>query len=143
MNKNLYLSGSIEFSKDASSWRNQMEKELFGSYKIINPASQFCPLEKDNTTSYKQWIYDRFIIPDIEDVLKCSHFFVKIDKGASRGSGTWSELTFAAYFNKHIVYLLDDIKPKEIPGWSLGCLANAMQVQSIEEAIKYYKGLKI
>ena len=142
MNKKLYLSGSIEFSKDAASWRNWMEKELYKLYEIVNPASQYCPLEKD-TEDYKKWTYNRFVIPDIQDVLKCSHFFVKVDKGASRGSGTWSELTFAAYFNKHIVYFLDDIKLTEIPGWSLGCLANGIQVQSIEEAIKYYKDLKI
>lgn len=141
MKKVLYLSGSIEYSKDPSSWRNTMEKELYTKYEIINPAAQYCPLVKNNSTEYKKWIYDRFVIPDIEYVLKCSHFFVKIDKATGRGSGTWSELTLATYLNKHIIYMFDNITPPDIPGWSLGCLAYALQVNTLDEAIKYYKGL--
>lgn len=139
MNKILYLSGSIEFSNDPSSWRNHIEKHLTSHYKIINPASQFCPLDKADTDEYKKWVYDRFIIPDVQDVLRCSHFFIKIDKSTGRGSGTWGELTIAAYLNKKIIYWFDDISPLDIPTWALGCLYNSYKVESIDEAINYLK----
>lgn len=139
MNKSVYLSGSIEYSKDPSSWRNQMEKELFGIYEVMNPSTQFCPLEKKDDVAFKKWIHDNFIIPDIEDVMRCSHFFIKIDKTTGKGSGTWGELTVAAYFNKIIIYMIDGIEPADIPGWSLGCLTYAHKVESIDEAIKFLK----
>ena len=139
MNKILYLSGSIEFSKDPAGWRNQMERELTSIYKVINPAAQFCPLDKDDTKEYKQWIFERFILPDVRDVMVCSHFFIKIDKTTGRGSGTWGELTLAAYLNKKIIYWFDNINPKDLPGWALGCLTNGIKVDNIEEAIKLLK----
>jgi hypothetical protein len=139
MNKSVYLSGSIEYSKDPSSWRNKMEKELYGICKVINPSTQFCPLEKEDTITYKEWIYNNFIIPDIQDVMRCSHFFIKIDKATGRGSGTWGELTVAAYLNKRTIYMIDGIDIPNIPGWSLGCLAYAHKVDNIDEAIDFIK----
>ncbi len=139
MNKSVYLSGSIEHSKDPSSWRNQMEKELFGLYQVMNPSTQFCPLGKVDEFNFKKWIYDNFIIPDIQDVMRCSHFFIKIDKTTGKGSGTWGELTVAAYLNKKIIYMIDGVEPENIPGWSLGCLTYAHKVDSIDDAIKFLK----
>jgi len=136
--KLLYLSGSIEFSKDPSTWRNKMFKELKKDYNVFIPIAEFCPYTKDED-KYKEWIKQHFIIPDIEAVMKCEYLFVKIDSGVIRGSGTYGELTIASYFNKEIVYMLDSIKETELPGWTLGCLTNAIKVESIDEAIKYYK----
>lgn len=116
-----------------------MEKELFGLYQVINPSTQFCPLGKVDEFPFKKWIYDNFIIPDIQDVMRCSHFFIKIDKTTGKGSGTWGELTVAAYLNKHIIYMIDGIDAADIPGWSLGCLTYAHKVSSIDEAIKLLK----
>jgi len=139
MKNRVYLSGAIEYSKDPSSWRNKMEKELYGKYEIINPSTQFCPLEKEDKIEFKKWIYDHFIIPDIQDVMRCSHFFIKIDKTTGKGSGTWGELTVASYFNKRIIYMIDNVNIADIPGWSLGCLTYAHKVENIDEAIKFLK----
>lgn len=133
----LYLSGSIEYSNDPASWRNYMEKRLFRHYNIFNPAAQFCPLEK-NDPDYPRWIHDKFIVPDLSFVMQCTHFFVKIDKACCAGAGTWGELTFAAYLNKHIVYYFDDIQIQDIPGWVLGCLCSATEVYNIDSAIDVY-----
>ena len=118
-----------------------MFKELKKDYNVIIPKVAFCPYTKEEE-KYKEWIKINFVIPDMEDVLKSEYFFVKLDKGVARGSGTYGELTIAGYLNKSIVYFLDGIKETDIPGWSLGCLANAIKVESIDDAIKYYKGEK-
>jgi len=136
--QSIYASGAIEFSKDPDTWRNKMQKELKKEFNVIIPYAKFCPHSKDEE-KYKDWIKENFIIPDIEAVMKSENLFVKIDPGVIRGSGTYGELTVAAYFNKSIVYMLDGVKETELPGWTLGCLTNAVKVESIEDAIKYYK----
>lgn len=139
--KSIYLSGSIEFSKDPVSWRNHVQKCLCKYYNVINPKSAFCPFTKEEE-GYKEWIKTNFVLPDMHLVMTCDYFFVKLDKGVARGSGTYGELTMAGYLNKHIVYFLDGIKESEIPGWSLGCLAGATKIASIDEGIELYKSLK-
>jgi hypothetical protein len=136
----LYESGSMEFSKDPNTWRNKMYAELCDLYDVIVPIAKFCPYNKSNIL-YREWIKKEFVIPDMEYVLKCDHFFVKLDKAVARGSGTYGELTLAAYLNKPIVYMLDNIKIEDLPGWSIGCLYNATEVANIDEAVKYYKNL--
>lgn len=140
MNKHsIYLSGSIEFSKNAFTWRHQMEKELKNQYNIIVPFSKEPPYSK-SSEKYKKWVKDTFINPDISDVIKSKYLFVKIDKAVLHGAGTISEVCFASYYNKHIIYMIDDgLKEKDLPGWLLGCLYKAKQVKSIEEAIEFYK----
>lgn len=137
--KILYLCGSMEYSKDPSSWRNKMEKELRGQYEVISPPIKFCPVDKGDTFEFKTWIRDNYIMPDIHDVMRCSHLFIKIDKATGRGSGSWGELTIATYLNKHIIYMIDDIDVVNIPSWSLGCLTHAYRVDNIDHAIKYLK----
>jgi len=137
----IYLSGAIEFSKDPKSWRNQIVRALCKSYNVINPKEIFCPFNKSEP-EYKDFILNQCIIPDVEYVMKCNYFFVKIDKNnVLYASGTWGELTLAGYYNKHIIYYLEDVKETELSGWSLGCLAKATKVNTIEEAINYYKNL--
>ena len=88
-------------------------------------------------------IKESIVMKDIHDVLGCVEFFVKIDPDVFKGAGTVSEITFAAYFNKRITYMLDDVKFQDIPNWVQGCLYGAMRVKNISDAIKYYKKLKL
>jgi hypothetical protein len=141
--KKIYLSGSIEFQVDPYSWRNQMYKELSSLFEVIIPKCADIPYPKiDN--KYKEFTYEKFIIPDITDVLRSEHVFVKIDKGVLKGSGTTSELCFASFYKKDIIYILsDDLTENDISGWMLGCLYKAKQVKTIEEAIEVYKKERI
>lgn len=139
--KTIYTSGAIEFSKDPLTWRNQLVRALCKTYTVINPKEVFCPYTKSET-EYKDFIFKSCVIPDMEFVMKCDYFFVKIDKNnITYASGTWGELSLAAYLNKHIVYYLDDVKEEEISGWVLGCLTKAIKVNSIKDAIDLYKQL--
>lgn len=139
MKESIYLSGSIEFSSDAYTWRHQMEKELNLKYHIIVPAYKDPPYSK-SSEQYKKWVYNTFIRPDIIDVIKSKYIFVKIDKGVLNGAGTISEVCFASFYKKHIIYMLDDgLTEKDLPGWLVGSLYKAKKVKSIEEAIKFYK----
>lgn len=42
----IYLSGSIEYSKDHQAWRNKMYKALHGQYRVIIPEKADCPFDK-------------------------------------------------------------------------------------------------
>ena len=142
MKHSIYLSGSIERSLDPYTWRDNFNIKLKGLYNVIIPREYTPPFEKDDE-KYKKWVYETFIIPDIQDVLKSEYFFVKVDQAVLDGAGTISETCVASFYKKKIVYMVSDgLSPKDLPGWLLGCLWKAKQVKSIEEAIKYYKTLK-
>ena len=72
------------------------------------------------------------------DVTTSRYFFVKIDKAVFKGAGTISEITTAAWMGKDLVVLLEGVKLTDIPEWTLGCLAGATFVDSIDEAINLY-----
>ena len=136
----IYTSGSIEYSKDPDSWRLKMLKSLHFRYNVIIPDSKGCPYDKTEE-EYKSWIKKEFIMPDMISVATSQYFFVKLDAAVFKGAGTISELTTACWLGKHIVYMLDKIEEKDIPGWTLGCLTGAIKVSSIDEAIELYKNL--
>jgi hypothetical protein len=136
--ENIYLSGSIEFSLDAFSWRNELEQALSEKYNVIIPIAKDTKISK-YSPKYKEWVYKYFIRPDIDDVIESKYFFVKIDKAVLRGAGTISETTVAAYYNKNIVYWITNcLKETELPGWLLGSLHRGTKVKSIGEAVRYY-----
>jgi nucleoside 2-deoxyribosyltransferase len=135
----IYTSGPIEFSNDAYAWRNHMYRELHTSYYVIIPDLIPCPFTKKDP-EYPQWIKRNFILPDMKDVAICDYFFVYVDHVYS--SGTYGELSLAAWLGKNITCFLDDVELTTLPMWVIGCLSGANFVNSIEEAIKYYKGLE-
>jgi hypothetical protein len=140
--KKIYLSGAIEYSADAYSWRQQIYNELSSLYKVIIPKAADIPHPKTDN-KYKDFTYKYFVLPDIKHILKSEYMFVKIDKAVLCGAGTISELTFACFYKKQIVYILSDgLQEKDLPGWLLGCLHKAFKVHTITEAIEYYKKLK-
>ena len=137
--RSVYTSGAIEASPDPDSWRKKMYRALHKQYKVIIPDTLDCPFNKDDE-EYPQWVKDNFIMPDMHDVATSQEFFVLLDKAVFKGAGTVSEMTLACWLGKDIVYMIaDDIQRSEMPGWALGCLTGATQVDSIDDAIKYYK----
>lgn len=139
VNKSIYLSGAIEFTDDAYKWRNHMFRDLHTQYDIIIPDLVPCPFTKDEP-EYGGWVKKHFILPDMKDVAISNHFFVYIDHIYS--SGTYGELSLAAWLNKDIVCFLDnEINIKELPMWIIGCLDGATFVSSIDKGIEHYKEL--
>ena len=136
----LYLSGAIEFADDAFGWRWKMERALQHLYNVIIPYSADPP-HKKNERKYQYWVQETFIFPDLAHVSLCPEFFVKLDKGVFKGAGTTSELTMACWMRKNIVAFLDGITVDELPGWMLGCLADSLFVDSIDDAIEHYRKL--
>lgn len=134
----LYLSGSIEFSKDAESWRKYMYRKLHYWYNVIIPVEAQPPFEKTDP-EYAAFIKKNFVIPDMIDVTTSKYFFVKLDKAVFKGAGTQGEITSACFMGKHIIAYLDGIKLEKIPGWIIGCLDDATFVDSIDEAIELYR----
>ena len=132
----IYLSGPIEFSEDPDTWREKMFRKLHQKYDVVIPDPLKCPFKKTDP-EYGSWVKKNFIMPDMSDVATCRHFFVYIDHAYS--SGTYGELSCAAWLGKEIVCFLDDVKKEELPMWIIGCLADATFVDSIEDGIKYYK----
>jgi hypothetical protein len=133
----IYLSGSIEYSKNFKFWRNLMYKKLHTHYKVIIPDKADCPFDKEDA-EYKGWMRENIIMKDMVDVATSKYFFVKLDKAVFKGAGTISEVSTAAWLGKDIVVFLDGITEEKIPSWMLGCLSGAVFVNSIDEAIKLY-----
>jgi len=136
--KSIYLSGPIEFTTDAYTWRNKIYRELHDDFDIIIPDLIPCPFTKTDS-EYGAWIKKHFILPDMKDVAVSNYFFVYIDHIYS--SGTYGELSLAAWLGKDIVCLLDNVKLESLPQWIIGCLSGATFVNSVEDGIKYYKAL--
>ncbi len=107
MKEYIYLSGSIEFSKNPYDWRNLFFKELNDHYNVIIPKYKNPPYEK-SSPKYKKWVNDTFIKPDISDLLKSKYVFIKIDKAVLCGAGTISEVCFASFYKKNMVFILTD-----------------------------------
>jgi len=133
----LYLSGSIEHSKNYKKWRNKMYKKLHSYYDVIIPDKADCPFDKDDI-EYKIWLKKNIIMRDMVNVATSQYFFAKIDKAVFKGAGTISEITTAAWLGKDMIVFLDGVQEKDLPGWMLGCLSGAVYVNSIEEAIDLY-----
>jgi hypothetical protein len=136
----LYTSGSMEYNKDPETWRERMQNALKHKVHVINPKIMEIPFNKDED-NYRDFVYRNFVMPDLSDVARCKYFFIKIDKAVFKGAGTISELSLAAWMNKHIVAMFDDIEMHECPGWLLGCLSNAYFVKDVEDGIAYYKSI--
>jgi hypothetical protein len=134
----LYLSGSIEYSKNYKGWRNKMFKNLHSLYKVIIPEKANCPFDKTDP-EFKAWIKENTVLRDMINVSTSQFFFVKIDKAVLKGAGTISEITTASWLGKNMLVLLDGLKEEQLPTWMLGCLANADFVNSIDEAIVVYR----
>lgn len=138
----LYTSGSIEFNDDPNSWRQHMQNSLKHKYYVIIPWAEMPPGEK-GSPEYNEWVHRNFVMPDMSDVARSLYFFIKIDQGVLDGAGTKSELSLAAWMKRHIVCFLDGVEMSQLPGWMCGCLATAHFVNSIDEAIEYFKALVI
>lgn len=134
----IYTSGSIEFNKNHDMWRKKMYRALHKYYNVIIPDSIPCPFDKEDE-EYPDWIRQKFIMPDMHDVATSRYFIVLLDPAVFKGAGTIAEFSLACWLGKEIVYVLDGIEKNEMPGWALGCLADAVELDSIEAAIKYYK----
>jgi hypothetical protein len=139
----IYLCGAIERSLDYISWRTEFKEKLSYKYNVIIPYAKSTKLTKDNP-KYKKFVFDNYIVPDINDVISSKYFFVKIDKAVLRGAGTGSEICLARWNFKHMVYILEDgLTELDIPGWILGCLFQAKKVKTLDEAIDFYRNLKL
>lgn len=137
--KSIYTSGAIEFSDDAYTWRNHMYRGLHENYEIIIPDLIPCPFKRTDK-EYAGWVKKHFILPDMADVAQSQFFFVYIDHAYS--SGTYGELSLAAWLNKDIVCFLDKgVTLDDLPIWVIGCLDDAVFVNSIDDGIKHYKEL--
>ena len=138
----LYLSGSIEYNSDPDTWREKMKNELKHKYHVIVPWAATPPAKKGDF-EYNNWILVNFVMPDLSDVARSRFFFVRVDNGVLKVAGTISEVSLATWFNRHIVAFLDDVTMKDLPGWMCGCLTNATFVNSVDNAIDFYKQLNI
>jgi len=138
---NIYTSGSIEFNSNHGIWRKKMYRVLHKQYNIIIPDSIPCPFDKQDD-EYPEWIKEKYIMPDMHDVATSRYFIVLLDSAVFKGAGTISELSLACWLGKEIVYILDGISKNDMPGWAIGCLAGAIELKSIDEAIEYYKNKK-
>lgn len=134
----LYLSGSMEHSADPDTWRKKFYKALHYYYKVIIPNKADIPFDKDDP-EYKVWMKEKFIMPDMINVSTSKYFFAKIDKGVFQGAGTISEITTAAWLSKEMVVFIDGVAETAIPSWTLGCITGATFVDSIDEAITFFK----
>jgi predicted transcriptional regulator len=134
----LYLSGAVQRAKDPWTWRFALRDALSKEYDVIIPEDKLDLPSNATMHQKQQLIKNDIVIKDVKDVVDCSEFFVKIDPDVFKGAGTVSEVTFAAYFNKPMVYVLDKIKLKKLPNWVQGCLFNALLVKDIDQAIKHF-----
>jgi nucleoside 2-deoxyribosyltransferase len=137
MKPSIYLSGAIEKSKDPFNWRNEVKESLLQYYDVIIPDKIKVP--KKCSFLYKQKVINNIVIRDINNLIRCEHFLVKIDSAVLKGAGTLSEITFAAIYNKPIVCYFDDITIQDVPGWIQGCLYDATILNGVKDAIKYFK----
>ena len=135
--QSIYLSGSIEYSKDPTTWRKQMFRGLHKQYNVIIPDKIDCPYTKEDE-EFAGWVRQNFIMPDMHDVATSRYLFVLLDEAVFKAAGTLSELSLACWLGKEIVYMFDGVERKNIPGWAIGCLADGIEVKSINEAIEYY-----
>ena len=138
MKASIYLSGSIEYSKNHKAWRNKFYKALHRTYNVIIPDKIDCPFDKVDP-EYGKWVHDNTVMKDMVNVATSQYFFVKVDKAVLKGAGTISEITTAAWLGKSMVVMFDGVKREDLPSWMLGCLATAQIVESIDEAIEVYK----
>lgn len=136
--KAIYTSGCIELSTDPYTWRNKMVRALSDYYNVIVPDILPCPYMKTDN-EYSSWIKTNYILPDMAAVATSHNIFVLIDHLYS--SGTYSELSVAAWLGKDIVCCLDNIKLIDMPLWIRGCLDGATFVNNIDAGISYYKSL--
>ena len=136
----VYTSGPIQNAKDAYSWRHKMVRELSDNYDVIVPDEKACPYQKTDD-EYGAWIKRWYVLPDMAAVATSKHIFVLIDNNYS--SGTYSELSVAAWLGKDIVCCLDGVKLLDTPLWIRGCLDGATFVNSVDEGIQHYKRLII
>lgn len=144
IHQTIYLSGAIEYSGDPESWRIRMLRELGSMYRVIIPDVRKCCPHKRGTAAYKHWILNTFIIPDMQSVENCDHFFAYLDESCLRGAGTGAELSLAAHKDRRITVFSElESASDDVPSWLYGCLANAHLVNSFDEAIAYYKNLYV
>ena len=136
----LYTSGSIEYAGDPFWWRNILRKSLGRRYNVIIPMSMKSEYSKEDPR-YRTWVKETFVIPDMNCVRDCEHFFIQICETTFKGMGTPSELSLAAWLGKPIVAWIDNVNLGTIPGWTLGCLDGATLVSSLDEAVEHYKML--
>ena len=130
----------MEYNKDPTTWRQKMYEALRYKYHVIIPWMCEPPFKKGES-KYSKWVYHNFVVPDLSDVTRSQYFFIRIDPGVLKGAGTISELSLAAFLNRHIVAVIDRVERKNLPGWMLGCLVKAHFVLNINSAIEYYKKL--
>lgn len=138
MKPKIYLSGAIEKSDSPFKWRMEMKKALEPDYDVIVPAGLELPPNCSFVDRQKIIKYE-IILRDINDVISCQEFFVKIDPAVLRGAGTISEITFATIYNKNITFLLEDVVIDNVPGWVQGCLHGQTMVNGVQEAIAHFR----
>lgn len=138
----LYLSGSMEYNNKCDIWRDKMYLALRHKFHVIRPWNANIRYGK-GSPEYSKFVYHNLVMPDLSDVSRSRFFFIKIDPAVFKGAGTISELSLAAFYNRQILAFIDGVKKEEMPGWMLGCLARANFATSIDQAIEYYKNLKI
>jgi hypothetical protein len=138
MKPKIYLSGAIEKSENPFKWRLEMKKGLEPDYDVIIPNELELPPNCSFLDRQKIIKYD-IVLKDINDVISCQDFFVKIDPAVLKGAGTLSEITFATIYNKPIVCYFDDITIQDAPGWVQGCLYGATILSGVKDAIGHFR----
>jgi hypothetical protein len=139
MKPKIYLYGAIERSDNPFQWRQEIKSKLEPDYDVIVPTGLELPPDCSFLDRQKVIKYD-IVLKDINDVISCQEFFVKIDPAVLKGAGTLSEITFATIYNKPITCWFDGISIQDAPGWIQGCLYDTSVVSGIKEAIGHLNG---
>ena len=132
----VYLSGGMEFAKgEGADWRRVMEEWVQNNlgHSVFNPNKesdeflalkcpdgQFRDLKHQDIDRYIDVIRDLVDIDCREIADRSDYVVCHWDESAQRGAGTTGELTMSRWVGKP-VYMVTQMKLKDIPGWVLGC----------------------
>lgn len=130
-----YLAGAIEYAPDSGkTWRNDLSYFLKFElgHDVYNPlieegniltsgeSKKFRSLKNTNPETFKN-IVRKLMRNDIKSLdTEIDYLICYWDSFATKGGGTYGELTFAFYKNIS-VYMVTEQPLKDISGWILGC----------------------
>jgi hypothetical protein len=140
-----YLAGAIEYAPDrGKAWRDEMAafcmhalnhtcyNPLVEESKYLSPAELASFRQyKATDTKYFQQLVRRLIDGDLAALQNSIDYVICYwDEYATRGGGTYGELTFA-YWRKIPVYMVTKLPLESISSWVIGCVSEIFT--SLEE----------
>lgn len=150
MKKRVYLSGPMEYVPDGGvGWREEITPKLetlglavINPYKLNNLIMKEGDLEK-----FPGWKleeperYDAMVASmaslDLAAARGCDYTVVKVDKYINTGAGTHCEISTAWQNKRTVIYWIDGVERKDIPGFLLGLYHHI--VYSEKELLDYLK----